>query len=46
MPSGHEHMELDIPEDTSDLIDILEEVLSDFDAWAHNVLDYEMPWNI
>ena len=41
MPPDHEHMELDIPEDLQDLIDILEEVLLDFDAWAYSVLDYQ-----
>ena len=37
-----EFMELGTQEDILDLIDIQEEVLSDFDAWAHSVLDY--PW--
>ena len=37
----YELMELYIPKDMSDLIDIPEEVLSDFDAWAHSVLDCE-----
>ena len=41
MPSEPELIELDIPEDIRDLIDILGEVLSDFDAWEHSVLDYE-----
>ena len=35
-------MELDIPGDMPDLIDVPEEVISDFDARAQNVLDY--PW--
>ena len=37
----NELMELDIPEDKPDLTDIPDEVLSDFDAWAHSMLDYE-----
>ena len=37
-----ELMELDIPEDIPDLIDVPEEVLSDFEAWTHSMLDY--PW--
>ena len=41
MPPGAEPMELDIPEDIPDLTDIPEEMLLDFDAWAHNVLHYE-----
>ena len=41
IPQEPELMELDIPEDRPDLIDIPEEVLSDLDAWAHNVLDYQ-----
>ena len=41
MPLQYELMELDIPEDMPDLIDFLEEVLLDFDVWAHSVLDYE-----
>ena len=41
MPPEPELMESDIPEDIPDLIDIPEEVLSDFNAWAHSVLDYE-----
>ena len=36
-----ELMELDIPEDIPDFIDVPEEVLLDFDAWAHSMLDYE-----
>ena len=41
MHPEHELMELDITEDMPNLIDIQEEVLSDFDAWAHSLLDYE-----
>ena len=41
IPPQYELMELDIPDNMPDLIDILEEVLLDFDAWAHSVLDYE-----
>ena len=33
-------MELDIPEDIPDLIDVPEDVMSDFDAWAHDMLSY------
>ena len=34
-----ENMDIDIPEDTPDLINIPEEILSDFDAYAHSVLE-------
>ena len=37
MSSEHEFMELDIPKDMPDLIDVPGEVLSDFDAWAHSM---------
>ena len=41
MHPEHELMELDILEDMPDLIDIPEEMLSDFDTLAHSVLNYE-----
>ena len=34
MPPDHELIKLKIPEDILDLIDVPEEVISDFDAWA------------
>ena len=37
-----ELMEQDIPEDIPDLLDVLKEVMSDFDAWAHNILSYQI----
>ena len=46
MSPQYELMESDIPEDMPDITDIQEEVLSDFDAWVHSVLDYELWWNI
>ena len=36
-----EPMELDIPEDVPDLLDVPEDVMSDFDAWAQDVLSYQ-----
>ena len=33
-------MELDILEDIPDLLDVPEEVMSDFDAWAQHILSY------
>ena len=36
-----ELMELDIPEDIPDLLDVPHEVMSDFDACAHDVLSYQ-----
>ena len=36
-----ELMELDIPEDIPDLLDVPKEVMSDFDAWALGVLSYQ-----
>ena len=41
MPLDYELMELDILEDILDLLDIPEEVMSDFDAWAQDVLNYQ-----
>ena len=41
MSPQYKLMELDFPDDMPDLIGILEEVLSDFDAWSHSVLHYE-----
>ena len=41
MPAEHALMELDILEDIPAIIGVLEEVLSDFGAWVHSVLDYE-----
>ena len=40
MPPEPELMGLDILEDILELIDVLEEVLLDFGALAHSVLDY------
>ena len=37
-----ELMELDISEDILDLLDIPEEVMSDFDTWAQDVLSYQL----
>ena len=34
-------MDLDIPEDIPDLLDIPEEIISDFDAWAQDELSYQ-----
>ena len=34
-------MELDIQEDIPDLLDVPEEVISDFDVWAQDVLSYQ-----
>ena len=41
MPPEPQLMELNIPEDIPDLIDIPEEMLLDFDGWAHSMLDYK-----
>ena len=38
MPPVPENMNIDIQEDIPDLINIPEEILLDFDAWAHSVL--------
>ena len=40
-PQELELMELDVPDDISDLIDMPEDIVSDFEAWAHDVLSYE-----
>ena len=34
-------MELDIPGDMPELLDVPKEVMSDFDAWAHDALSYQ-----
>ena len=36
-----EQMDIEIPEDLPDLNDVPEEPLSDFDSWAHSVLEYQ-----
>ena len=41
MPPDYELMELDIPEDTPDLLDVPEEVISSFNALVQNVLHYQ-----
>ena len=41
MPQEPEQMDVDILEDLLDLIDVPEELLSDFDSWAHSVLEYQ-----
>ena len=41
VPPEFEVMELDTPEDIPDLLDVLQEVMSDLDAWAHDVLSYQ-----
>ena len=38
MPQEPEHMYIDIPEDTQDLIDVPGELLSDFDSWKQSEL--------
>ena len=39
MPPEPENMDIDISEDISDLFDIPEEILSDFDTLEHGVLE-------
>ena len=41
MSLDYEVMDLDIPEDLPDLIDVPEDVMSDFDAWVQDVLGYQ-----
>ena len=40
MPPDHEVMELNIPGDVPDLINVPKEVISDFDTWVQTVLVY------
>ena len=40
MPPEPEQMDIEIPENLPDLFDVPEELFSDFDSWAHNVLEY------
>ena len=42
IPQEYELMELDAPEDIPDLVDVPEEVLSEFDARAHSVLNFQL----
>ena len=35
-------MELNIPKDIPDLLDVPEEVMSDFDIWAQDLLSYQI----
>ena len=42
MSPDYELMELDIPEDILDLLDVTGEVMSDFDDWAQDVLSYQV----
>ena len=41
MPQEPEQMVIEILEELPDLINVPKEVLSDFDSWAHNVLEYQ-----
>ena len=41
MPPEPEHMGIHILEDIPDHISIPEEIISDFDAWTHSVLEYQ-----
>ena len=41
MPPDYELMECDIPEGIPQLLDVSEEVMSNFDAWAQHVLSYQ-----
>ena len=41
VPPEFELMELDIPEDIPDLLDVPAEVMSDFDSWVQDVLSYQ-----
>ena len=41
MPTEPDLMDIDIPEDIPDFIDIPEEILLDIVAWAHSVLEYQ-----
>ena len=36
-----ENMDIDIPEAIPDLINVPEDLLSDFDVWVQNVLEYQ-----
>ena len=41
VPPEFELMELGISEDLPDLFDVPQEVMSDFDAWTHDILSYQ-----
>ena len=41
VPQELEQMDIDIPENLPDIINVPKELLSDFDSWAHSVLEYQ-----
>ena len=41
VPPEPEQMDMEILVDLPDIIDVPEEHLSDFDSWAHSVLEYQ-----
>ena len=41
VPQGLEQMDIKILEDLLDITDVPKELLSDFDSWAHSVLEYQ-----
>ena len=41
VPPELELMELDVPDDIPDLIDVPKDIVLDFEAWAHDVLSYQ-----
>ena len=46
IPPEPELMDKDIPEDIPDIIEIPEVIISDFDDWAHSVLEYQWQCDI
>ena len=41
VPPELEQMDVEILDDLPDIINIPKELLSDFDSWAHSVLEYQ-----
>ena len=42
MPSDYKLMDIDIPEDIPDLLDVLQDLMSDFNTWGQDVLSYKL----
>ena len=41
VPPQLELMELDVPDDIPDFVDVPEDLVLDFETWAHDVLSYQ-----
>ena len=46
VPPKPEQMDIEILDDLPDIIDVPKELLSDFNSWAHSVLEYQWYYDI